>query len=225
MKRRLTILLALLLLLSGCGSQGASSQPEPPGESGTSSSAPDQPEEAPASPGDGAAEPMDPEALLASLPEEFSFASGAGAWSTQLYLLPDGSFTGDYHDSDMGDSGTGYPNGTQYICSFRGTFSMPEQVDAYTYSMTLESIQTDGTPGQEAYEDGVRYIYSEPYGLENAGEVLIYLPGAPVAQLPQGFLNWTGAHVGLEGMPEQLPFYGLYNVNDEEGFVGYPREG
>ena len=44
----------------------------------------------------------------------FYFLSGAGAWSTELVVSPDGSFTGYYHDTDMGDSGAGYPNGTRY---------------------------------------------------------------------------------------------------------------
>ena len=39
----------------------------------------------------------------------FYFLSGAGAWSTELVVSPDGSFTGYYHDTDMGDSGADYP--------------------------------------------------------------------------------------------------------------------
>ena len=42
---------------------------------------------------------------------EFWFGSGVGAWCTTLQIQPDGSFEGQYHDSDMGDTGDGYPNG------------------------------------------------------------------------------------------------------------------
>ena len=50
--------------------------------------------------------------IFSQMPKDYTFASGAGAWATSLELYEDGSFAGDYHDSDMGDSGDGYPNGT-----------------------------------------------------------------------------------------------------------------
>lgn len=53
-------------------------------------------------------------------PLEFVFCSGAGAWRTTIVVNQDGSFSGEYLDSDMGDSGDGHPKGTQYICSFSG---------------------------------------------------------------------------------------------------------
>ena len=37
----------------------------------------------------------------------FVFSSGAGAWFTQLDMHADGSFEGQYHDSDMGLTGEG----------------------------------------------------------------------------------------------------------------------
>ena len=62
----------------------------------------------------------------------FYFLSGAGAWSTELVFSSDGSFTGYYHDTDMGDCGMGYPNGTRYECDFSGTFALAEQRDEFT---------------------------------------------------------------------------------------------
>ena len=35
-----------------------------------------------------------------------------------LDIRPDGSFEGEYFDSDMGSTGEGYPNGTVYLCDF-----------------------------------------------------------------------------------------------------------
>ena len=35
---------------------------------------------------------------------EWSFYSGVGAWSTDFRILPDGSFSGEYHDSEMGEA-------------------------------------------------------------------------------------------------------------------------
>ena len=51
-------------------------------------------------------------------PVELVFSSGAGAWGTVLELAPDGAFTGSFHDTNMGETGEGYPNGTVYLCSF-----------------------------------------------------------------------------------------------------------
>jgi tetratricopeptide (TPR) repeat protein len=41
----------------------------------------------------------------------FQFCSGAGGWSTDFEIEKDGSFKGNYHDSDMGDTGENYENG------------------------------------------------------------------------------------------------------------------
>ena len=79
---------------------------------------------------------------------EFTFASGAGAWSTELYVAADGSFTGLYHDADMGDTGEGYPNGTQYYCRFSGSFAPPVYVDEYTYAAPVRQLLTEEEPEQ-----------------------------------------------------------------------------
>ncbi len=77
--------------------------------------------------------------IFAQMPKNFTFASGAGAWATSLKLSEDGSFVGGYHDSDMGDSGDGYPNGTIYVCGFSGKFSDPEPTEYQNiYSMKLQ---------------------------------------------------------------------------------------
>ena len=158
------------------------------------------------------------ENILASLPEWFDFSSGAGAWSTELKIAADGSFTGLHNDANMGESGEGYPNGTIYTCRFYGEFSAPVQVNDYTYSMTLESLTLVDEAGQETIdEDGVRWVTSTPYGLESADEVLIYLPGTPAEDLPEDFLNWV--RFKTDGS-ETLTCYGLYNVKEGFGFSG-----
>ena len=158
--------------------------------------------------------------IFASMPSDFTFSSGAGAWATQFTLEDDGSFAGQYHDSDMGDTGAEYPNGTVYICNFTGKFTTPTQINDYTYSMGLEKLQTDGTVGEEYYENGQRFIYSDPYGFDSADEFLIYTPGAPMADLPEGFKNWLLAFMN-PNEAQTLPCYGIYNVGGEEGFVGF----
>ena len=48
-------------------------------------------------------------------PMELIFSSGAGAWRTTLTLNRDGSFSGSFRDSDMGDRTDDYTNGTVYL--------------------------------------------------------------------------------------------------------------
>lgn len=159
-------------------------------------------------------------AFFAQLSGEFMFSSGAGAWATVLSIGPDGSFSGYYFDSDMGDSGDGYPNGTMYHCEFQGKLSQPQKVNDYTYSTNVIRLDMDGVPGDVSYEDGVRQIYSEPYGLDGADEILIYCPNAPVAELPEAFTGWVTWDLG-SASGDTLNFYGLYEVNGERGFSGY----
>ena len=122
------LVLALCLgLLAGCGA-GDTQQKDDAGNA-------EQPREEPATAGEPSEAPEEessagPETALPDvLPMDFVFASGAGAWSTDLTLNQDGSFTGVYHDADTT---------TVYICTFSGQFGDIRQVDDHTWSMTLE---------------------------------------------------------------------------------------
>lgn len=152
---------------------------------------------------------------------EFWFASGAGGWSTQMTIHEDGTFEGVYHDSDMGDVGEGYPNGVMYLCVFEGKFTQPEKVDDYTYSMRIESMKYENESGTEEIMDGIRYVYSEPYGLDGAEEFLIYLPGISLYELPEEYRSWVGYYDLAQTTDTTLPFYGIYNVNPQYGFSSY----
>ncbi len=144
----------------------------------------------------------------------FDFSSGAGAWCTELQVEDDGSFEGMYHDSDMGDIGDEYPNGTVYMCAFSGRFSQPKMVNDYTYSVCIEEMKLEYEVGTEEIEDDMLFKYTEPYGLEDAGDIYIYLPGAPISELPQEYMNW----VMFFQDETELPCYGMYNINAQNGF-------
>lgn len=225
------------LALAGCGSQPpeASSQAfgtaaAPSGETAavlTSTAETQTPTTSPATaaaPESSAEENQTENAsVFEILPESFYFSSGAGAWASELRIAVDGSFTGEYQDTDMGDSGEGYPNGTVYICRFSGKFSTPEPVDDFSFSMRLESLNMDGTPGDISYEDGVRYVYSEPYGLDNPGEFLLYLPGRQLSRTSEAFISWS--HIDTSVWDVIPPnYYGIYNVNAETAFIGIVPE-
>ncbi len=156
-------------------------------------------------------------------PYRFSFSSGAGGWRTELQIRGDGSFSGVYLDSNMGDTGEGYPGGTTNYCKFSGQLTAPVKVDAYTYSTKIQQIQYENEPGTEEILDGVLYQYSDVYGLEDAEDILIYLPGTPVSELSEEFLSWMHPHLANSGQSsgDALPFYALNNAVHQEGFAAY----
>lgn len=143
---------------------------------------------------------------------EFWFSSGAGGWATQMSIRPDGSFAGLYMDGDVG---------TTYQCTFSGQFSQPEKVNDYTYSMHILSMTYEQEPGTSETKDGILYQYTTPYGLDEAETLLIYLPGAPLVELPEAYRSWVG-YYDLENTTDtELPYYGLYNEAESEGFSSY----
>ena len=215
--KKLIALASACLLLASCSAKspdapGSGSQSSPVSTSASQSAAQSE---------------FTAEDLFGILPDTFVFSSGVGAWDPQVTIAPDGSFSGVYHDADMGGTGEGYPNGTEYICEFTGQFSQPTKVDDHTWSVQLESLSYDGTPETEEIRDGIRYVCSTPYGVEGGQEFLIYLPGAPVADLPEGFCNWVGTQLvdANNDRATELPFFGLYNVTTQEGFSAYPDDG
>ena len=152
--------------------------------------------------------------------KSFDFASGAGGWWTSLTFGPDGTFTGSFHDSNMGDTGDGYPNGTMYVCNFSGSFSDAAQVDGFTWAIRLSEVSLERTPGETEIIDGVLHIYADPYGLDNGELFYIYLPGRPTADLPEQYMLWVSMPLvwGKDNTPSALPFWGMYNVGGEMGF-------
>lgn len=156
--------------------------------------------------------------VFAAMPKNYAFTSGAGAWATEITLKKDGSFTGQYHDSNMGETGVGYPGGTVYICKFSGKFSKPKRVNKYTYTMTLKKFKTNKKPGKVSYKNRIRYITSTPYGFDKGKKFMIYTPGIKMSKLPKGFVSWLYAFMDVRAA-KTLPRYGIYNVKGTAGFV------
>ncbi len=160
--------------------------------------------------------------ILAEIPKDFVFSSGAGGWSTDIEISSDGSFVGEYHDSDMGDIGEGYPNGTLYICGFSGKFSKPKPTGKqHIYSMKLLELQIENEDkiGTQEIVDETLYVYSTPYGFEDADEFLIYLPGAPLSEMTEECRSWIFLSDSIfSEVPEG--YYVIYNVGGQEAFTG-----
>ena len=153
----------------------------------------------------------------------FEFSSGVGAWNTELTMGEKGTFTGNYHDSEMGETGEGYPDGTVYGCMFHGQFSDPQQVDDNTWTVKV-SVELDEGQVPEAIEDGIRYVTAKPYGLEKAESVTIWLPETPVAGLPEAFMIWSHLQ-DFAPDAKELPYFAIWSEADEAGFISGPVNG
>jgi hypothetical protein len=149
---------------------------------------------------------------------EFEFMSGAGGWRTFVEIASDGTFSGGFHDSEMGSVGEDYPNGTVYFCDFSGKFVSMKKIGDYEYAIQCETLTQEGKEGDEEIIDGIKYITSTPYGFDDADEFRLYLPGKKVSELPEEYLEWV--YVAIED-GDELDFYGLYNVGGKQGFGSY----
>lgn len=160
-----------------------------------------------------------------SLPEgiasTFYFSSGAGGWGTELILAENGSFTGNFHDSDMGDIGEGYPNGTVYLCTFQGRFTVTEQMDEHSWRLLLTDLKQEQEQDAQWIEDEIRFIGSYPYGLEAGVDYILYSPDTPVEGLNEELISWWPGRFSLDGAPETLESWCIYSLEGGYGFFGY----
>ena len=151
----------------------------------------------------------------------FEFGSGAGGWSTDFNIEKDGSFKGNYHDSDMGTIGEGYENGTIYVATFKGHFTELCKIDEYTYEMKLADITYGEEDGTEEIVDGIRYCYTNnAYGLTGTERFLVYAPGTPVSVLNEEVYSWVQWSVG-DGPTIDKPI--IVNEDQQEGIYSYER--
>ena len=138
----------------------------------------------------------------------YIFCSGAGGWMTELTLLPNGLFFGNYHDSDMGDDDVSYPNGTQYFCDFSGRLDDWQPANSYSDTLTLTALSP--YEAKDHVQDGIRYIAAEPYGLENSPNFVLYSPDTPMDVLTDDCLSWL--YGSMSELPkDRLGCYVIYN--------------
>ena len=152
----------------------------------------------------------------------FMFSSGAGAWDTEMEISEDGSFTGNYHDSEMGDTGDEYPNGTIYGCTFHGQLTLGEKISDTAYQVTIDSCELDEGQVDEAIEDEIRYVTFGPVGIKEDIEKVLYLPGQKIEEIPEALHFWL--HLDMEDKePEELETYALCCEKEDVGFVSFEK--
>ena len=173
--------------------------------------------------------------LPITAPLEMNFSSGAGAWCTTLILNPDGSFVGDYLDTNVGE----VPE--QNVCQFHGQFGKVEKLTDASWLLTMEELELDtghnvGEEWDVTDEYGtVHYISREPYGfdgedwtaLEPGARFVLYSPDAtghePGTELYGAveFQSWMHRYKEFNNDTDILGCWGLQNVETGRGFFSY----
>ena len=164
--------------------------------------------------------------LPGEYPMDFLFSSGAGAWGTRLILNADGSFSGLYHDSDMGDDGPDYPNGTVYLCTFSGRFEVQPTDGSAIAALHLTELTCEQEPGTQEIRDGILHIYTGPHGFYNGEELspdfVLYPPTTPVSAVSDSLLSWWPGR--FEPVtPDTLGSYALENPMAGTAFFSLPQ--
>lgn len=164
--------------------------------------------------------PFDDDFNFAELADaEFVFSSGAGAWHTLGRVDESGLMTCEFTDADMGSTDDGFPGGTLYYCAFDVRLADPVRVNDFSWLLRAEDLTVDNDRFVTDPTAGVRYVPSTPYGLENAGTLLLYRPGTPVSLLTEDAASWLDRPWDSE--LKTLPYWVLYNPADGAAFCGW----
>ena len=116
--------------------------------------------------------------------KNFVFSSGSGGWGAR-FLSDLMAFSGNYHNSDMGSTGPGYPGGTISESKVSGQFTRAHQVSPTLYEIDIENLQYEKPVGSSEIKDNVKYEYTEVYGISKNTRMAIYLPGTPISSMPE----------------------------------------
>lgn len=146
--------------------------------------------------------------------KNFVFSSGTGGWSTTLSIGPNSTFSGVYHDSDMGVTGPGYPGGTVSYSKFSGQFKEVHQLNPNLYEMYIENLQYENPVGGSEIKEGQKYDYTEAYGISKNHRMAIYLPGTQISALPEEVRLFSYGLIPEDS--QTLPVYVIQG--DMEGF-------
>ncbi|CAI3300107.1 hypothetical protein [Enterococcus cecorum] len=146
--------------------------------------------------------------------KNFVFSSGSGGWGSSLSIGAKGTFSGDYHDSDMGSTGPGYPGGTVSESKVSGQFTRAHQVSPTLYEVYLENLQYEKPVGSSEIKDNVKYEYTEAYGISKNTRMAIYLPGTLISSMPEELRLYSYGLIPEDS--QTLPVYVIQG--DMEGF-------
>ncbi|MCR5275844.1 MAG: hypothetical protein K6E26_10865 [Clostridiales bacterium] len=138
------------------------------------------------------------------------------SWSTILDLdVEDKTFQGEYTSATGKIDGDGYDC---LECNFNGTIDGFTRVNAYSFSTHVTKFETKKfEPREEKYMDSPATVtYSDPYGFMEPDELILYLPNAPVAEIPKEVTEWIEMNAEFS---DTLDNYVLYNPKDATAFL------
>lgn len=158
------------------------------------------------------------EEVFLKFTSEFVYATGVGGWGETFLVNPDGTFTGEYHDSDKGDFGPEYMKGVIFKSDYTGKFKDIERVNDYTYILEYNALNYEVEPGTEKIADDFKYSYGYSRGLQNTNKVYLYTPSARVSDLPEYYQDWVVDFYQKQPQ-DTLGFYGIYNEQTQACFV------
>lgn len=151
----------------------------------------------------------------------FTYTLGVGAWSTDMEIRQDGTFSGIFHDSNMGDIGSSHPDGTMYTCTFDGSFKYIGTDNDYSAEYEIDRLELHELH-HGCVRDGMLYVMCEPYGLKEGAVFTLYSPDTPVSDLPQDILLYRKLHYPEYKDSVILSVYVFYS--DELGSVFLPND-
>lgn len=120
------------------------------------------------------------------------FRRGSG-WSCQFTVNQDGTFTAQWSDRARGDTGTDYPNGTEYVNSLSGRLAVqPESPQSPWRVLEVSEVSMDHAPDTSEIHDGIRTVYTDAsaYGFETGKTIIIYPQGTEFSMTSGYSQNW-----------------------------------
>ncbi len=145
-----------------------------------------------------------------SLPKKLNmfYSSGAGAWSTGITVSKNGSFTGNFHDSDAD---------VMYSSEFKGKFTKIKKAAANKYTMKLTTLKYTNKVETEK-KDGYKIEHTHnAYGIKKGKTYTLYCPGFNASKLPKQVKEWTKILSYKYKKNGKLTKYIMYNK--KEGVV------
>lgn len=160
-------------------------------------------------------------AIFNDIAGSYGFASGSGGWTTTLQVNRDGTFSGYYSDTDLGDVSDEHPNGIRTESTFQGVFSKAKANDDGTYTLQCDAdkLNIEGNIGDSRIEDGTLVTISEPYGIAPCTTFTVYPQGYDSSRIDEDVLSWSTAWY-FDGIPDKLDTPIIANDSHKESFYG-----
>jgi RNA polymerase sigma factor (sigma-70 family) len=162
----------------------------------------------------------DTSVLPAEAAGQYSFSSGVGAWEIHMDLKSDGTFTWEGHDTDMGLTGEGYPNGTVWVYSGKGRFEVSGKEDEYTYKLKIKESEETKAEGTTWTKEGVRYVAEKNVSLHLNSYELI-LPGRDMSdrEVVMNWLDWRNEDHSIVGTDGIAKVCIILNTDEDAGSI------